>query len=363
MLVPSPSTGPSSGLRADGSPSYSSTLDWSETLDSSQEDLDISSNRSYIRTRRDRSSAVFQPRIRMDSDGRKSIQKSVVFQPRHESREKEDLESDDLGDAVARLVSGIHLVGSVGHRGRDIDVRVRESPRESLRNSHESPREARNRLSVSSPKLRKQVAEARELPELKAGQHEGREGPRERIDVIEVARVARVLDLEDSVDFCEESSVPSGAFVLETPQKYQIGRPPCMFGRSHVNILAHPNRYPFWLNQKCGLSPLAMAVSSRALGQKQFAHLFHKPAGPAGMIGHFHADPPGFMVLTGRLNKVPAIEDEDLRVPSRKASAPLPLEDLESFFFKVHKFWIIYFYCRFAVPGVDKHLAEDHFDG
>jgi hypothetical protein len=93
--------------------------------------------------------------------------------------------------------------------------------------------------------------------------------------------------------------------VLQTPRKYRIGRPPCMFGRSHVNILAHPDRFR-WSDHRCALSPLAFALCSQAASgyrKLQLNRLF------LGSATSSHSDPPGFMVLTGRWNR--CLEDED----------------------------------------------------
>ena len=125
-------------------------------------------------------------------------------------------------------------------------------------------------------------------------------------EVEEQGRVPEpVVDMEGEEQGEELEGESSGAFVLETPQKYQV-TPPCMFGRSHVNILAHPD-----LTRRCCVSPLARAMHAVSY-QRQLNRLFHLA----------RQERPGFMVLTGRWNTdhvvdhvvVKALEDRVERV-------------------------------------------------
>ncbi|CAJ1390685.1 unnamed protein product [Effrenium voratum] len=137
-----------------------------------------------------------------------------------------------------------------------------------------------------------------------------------------------VSDSESEVSF--ETAGPSGVFVLETPRKYQIGKPPCMFGRSHVNILAHPDIARSWFDRRFPLPPLALAAAARAAASYQSVHFNQK----------FQNDPattqptqiPGFMVLTGRWNKASCLEDwRDSPRESPRAAPSRHVEvDLES---------------------------------
>ena len=128
------------------------------------------------------------------------------------------------------------------------------------------------------------------------------EGRRETEPVVEVEE-----GHEQAADDLDTQS--AGAFVLETPQKYQM-TPPCMFGRSHVNILAHPD-----LNRRAFMSPLARAMHAVSY-QRQLNRLFHAT----------RRERPGFMVLTGRWNTdhvVQALEDRVERVSEELEVAEL----------------------------------------
>ena len=186
-------------------------------------------------------------------------------------------ESEALGDAAGCLVSGIYLVsarGAMSKLAHEIEQIERSEP------ICQDPVQVEEKPSDNSP----------DMPWDAKGQS------------------AQEQPVEPSGS--EDLDVPSGAFVLETPRKYRIGRPPCMFGRSHVNILAHPDRFRFWFDRRCGPSPLAFALCSQAASgyRNQLNRLLSDAS---------HTARPGFMVLTGRWNK-----RQDSDVPDWKLDSP-----------------------------------------
>ncbi|CAK9112073.1 unnamed protein product [Durusdinium trenchii] len=281
--------------RADATPSFHSTL-----AETNMDDLNSDASLSSCQDREERSlSPVFQPPV--DSERRQ-----VVWRGR----------ADNLGEAVGCLVSGIHLISKSPmraiHRTKDRDER-----HEYLEQSQGSGILAHSPCRNTLPWL----IESKMRMEL-----EGDQGPRHVTDADEHSlTVARLGNLHS--DIAEESSVPT-AFVLETPEKYQIGRPPCMFGRSHVNILAHPDWHNFWLDKRHGPARLLLTC------QKQFAHLFndHSTAPGAHSFAEAfcrtEASHPGFMVLTGRWNKRPGAAIEDAEWPFESHHQASQLKDL-----------------------------------
>ena len=113
-------------------------------------------------------------------------------------------------------------------------------------------------------------------------------------------------------------SAYDSAFILNARLADEMAAPPCMFGRSHVNILACPN-FLHGLRARCG-STLARAVSPRPL----LTHPRHL-ALPAVSRMHKPDPAPNFMVLIGRghcANTKPATDSGiDFVVPTRSSRA------------------------------------------
>jgi len=249
------------------------------------------------------SSSGFWPRGRPRSH---SPPKSAIFQPMEAMAERRLTkgsplkDSEALGEAAGCLVSGIYLVSARGAVSKMAPGNLGNPGKE-----EREEREEREDETLEDPPVQ-DIQENREIRDIQDAHLDQGSAPVDGMgqsnappDVPEMAGDHFSPDSED-VD-----AVPSGAFVLQTPRKYRIGRPPCMFGRSHVNILAHPDSFR-WSDHRCALSPLAFALCSQAASgyrKLQLNRLF------LGSATSSHSDPPGFMVLTGRWNR--CLEDED----------------------------------------------------
>ena len=235
-------------------------------------------------------SAVFQPDLKTPRKGRQS-------------------KNSELGEAAGCLVSGIYFVSRRGRRshGReeredvdepdDIPIFAPISPEfheESVgqqRMPLESLEKGLDNFEIHQVPLDFQGPDAENQPGLETNE----------------GLVVPTLEEDFNLDYHEESPVPSGAFVLETPMKYQIGRPPSMVGRSHVNILAHPDRFRLWFDQRGSLSPLAFALCTQAASgyrRLQLNRLFAR-----GSSASQESNRAAFMVLTGRWNTCPGLEN------------------------------------------------------
>lgn len=234
---------------------------------------------------------------------------SAVFQPDLNTRKNSrQSKNSELGEAAGCLVSGIYLVSPRGRsHGREEREDVDEPDETTIfapispefhedesvgqqRVPFESLEKGLENFEIHQAPLDFEWPNAEDQPELETNE----------------GLIVPTLGPEDetNLDFHEESPVPSGAFVLETPMKYQIGRPPYMVGRSHVNILAHPDRFRFWFDQRCALSPLAFALCTQAASgyrRLQMNRLFARLGSSASQESNRAA----FMVLTGRWNTRP----------------------------------------------------------
>lgn len=296
----SPRVSPVSHLQ-DSPSSYGGGYGWDDGEQASDLERDTASS-SGIWRQRSRSPSVFQ------SEGAK----------RRRSKAKE---LDALGEAAGCLVSGIYFVSTSRHgkvRDRREDEISMTPPRD--RSLNGGPGMTPLFDQVHQPDMPWQPPPLDTNSRLEPVQVSEEMGQSDAQEVVcwEVAQTSlpqcsqQLEGPEDQTQTdsdCDFDSLPTGVFVLETPAKYQIGRPPCMFGRSHVNILAHPDRFRFWFDHRSALSPLAFALCSHAASgyrNLQLNQLFL-----AGSDASHRSCLPGFMVLTGRWNKCPDADDHE----------------------------------------------------
>lgn len=232
--------------------------------------------------------------------------KSAIFQPMEAMSERRLTkrgsplkDSEALGEAAGCLVSGIYLVSARGAVSKMAPGNPGKKEREDETLEDPPVQDIQDIQDIQDAQLDQGSVEMLQTVAPVDGMGQSVAQP----DVLEMAEDHLISPADDSEDF---DAVPSGAFVLQTPRKYRIGRPPCMFGRSHVNILAHPDRFRFWSDHRSALSPLAFALCSQAASgyrKLQLNRLFLASATSS------HSDPPGFMVLTGRWNR--CLEDSE----------------------------------------------------